>query len=84
MVQGNTFMTTVHNGQSPGSADESDLVAAARLSLPVPVVTLACSACQLVYRPDLAVFSTGDTGCPRCGGWTWVASLVEATVGGDR
>jgi hypothetical protein len=41
----------------------------------VPVVKLACTACQLVYEPDLAGFGTGNTGCPRCGGWTWIAQL---------
>jgi hypothetical protein len=41
----------------------------------VPVVRLACTACQLVYEPDLASFNTGNTGCPRCGGWTWIAQL---------
>src|SRR5437763_12064838 len=42
---------------------------------PVPVIALACTSCQLVYQPDLAAFDTGNTGCPRCGGWTWVAQL---------
>lgn len=41
----------------------------------VPVIKLACTACQLVYTPDPAAFSTGNTGCPRCGGWTWIAEL---------
>ena len=45
---------------------------------PVPVVTLACTVCQLVYQPDLAAFGTGNTGCPRCGGWTWIAQLGTA------
>lgn len=47
----------------------------------IPVVKLACTACQLVYEPDPAAFGTGDTGCPRCGGWTWIAQL-RAPVGG--
>jgi len=38
-------------------------------------VKLACTTCQLVYRPDFADFSTWNTGCPRCGGWTWIAQL---------
>jgi hypothetical protein len=42
---------------------------------PRPVVRLACTACQLVYEPDFAAFDTGNTGCPRCGGWTWIAQL---------
>jgi hypothetical protein len=41
----------------------------------VPVVRLACTACQLVYEPDPADFDTGNTGCPRCGGWSWIAQL---------
>jgi hypothetical protein len=40
-----------------------------------PVVHLACTACQLVYEPDLAAFDIGNTGCPRCGGWTWIAQM---------
>jgi hypothetical protein len=43
----------------------------------VPVVRLACTACQLVYEPDLVDFGTGNTGCPRCGGWTWIAQLAN-------
>jgi hypothetical protein len=43
---------------------------------PLPVVKLACTACQLVYTPDPADFGTGNTGCPRCGGWTWIAEMV--------
>lgn len=50
-----------------------------------PVITLACTSCQLVYTPDPAAFGGGNTGCPRCGGWTWVAELIPAPrVGGDR
>jgi rubredoxin len=55
--------------RSGGVASESGL------SREVPVVRLACTACQLVYEPDLTSFSTGNTGCPRCGGWTWIAQL---------
>ena len=43
-----------------------------------PVVTLACTSCQLVYTPDPAAFDRGNTGCPRCGGWTWIAQLITA------
>jgi hypothetical protein len=52
----------------------------------IPVVKLACTACQLVYEPDPSAFGTGDTGCPRCGGWTWIASLSAppAEVGGAQ
>jgi hypothetical protein len=47
----------------------------AATAMPSQVVQLACTACQLVYEPDLAAFDTGNTGCPRCGGWTWIAYL---------
>jgi len=46
--------------------------------VPVPKVTLACTACQHVYTPNLADFDTGLTGCPLCGGWTWIAELDDA------
>lgn len=45
------------------------------------VVQLACTACQLVYEPNLAAFDTGNTGCPRCGGWTWIAYLGASPSG---
>lgn len=57
----------------------------ARLRELLPVVKLACTACQLVYRPDPADFEDGRTGCPRCGGWTWIAELVTGVnSGGGR
>ena len=40
-----------------------------------PLIKLACTTCQLIYEPDLADFSTGNTGCPQCRGWTWIAQL---------
>ncbi len=45
------------------------------------LVKLACTACQLVYEPDPSDFGNGTTGCPRCGGWTWIADLVGAIEG---
>jgi len=42
---------------------------------PLVRVVLACTACELVYEPELADFESGNTGCPRCGGWTWFAQL---------
>jgi hypothetical protein len=50
------------------------------------VVQLACTACQLVWEPDVADFGTGNTGCPRCNGWTWIAQLgtTAADVDGAR
>jgi hypothetical protein len=43
-----------------------------------PVVTLVCTSCQLVYQPVSEDFGSGNTGCPRCGGWTWIAELANA------
>jgi hypothetical protein len=40
-----------------------------------PVLVLVCTACELVYQPHPTAFTTGSTGCPRCGGWTWIAQL---------
>jgi hypothetical protein len=52
----------------------------------VPVVQLACTGSELVYQPDLNAFESGMTGCPRCGGWTWIAQLgpAEVDAGGGR
>jgi hypothetical protein len=44
----------------------------------VPVLALACTTCELLYEPDPTAFGTGTTGCPRCGGWTWIAQLGSA------
>ena len=52
-----------------------------RFSELLPVVRLACTACELVYQPDLADFGSGNTGCPRCGGWTWIAQLDTTSTG---
>lgn len=49
-----------------------------------PVAQLACTACEVVYQPDRAAFESGTTGCPRCGGWTWVAQFGAGQDGGDR
>lgn len=48
-----------------------------------PTVMLACTTCQLVYTPDPADFTSGNTGCRRCGGWTWIAELAATVEGGD-
>jgi hypothetical protein len=71
-----------HNGQ----ARSGGVVSGIDRSPGVPVVRLACTACQLVYEPDLASFGTGNTGCPRCGGWTWIAQLstTPPDLGGAR
>ncbi|MGH3866238.1 MAG: hypothetical protein ACRDQ4_08930 [Pseudonocardiaceae bacterium] len=46
--------------------------------VPVAVVELACTGCQRVYTPAVADFRAGTTGCPHCGGWTWIAQLTTA------
>ena len=48
-----------------------------RLGGPMGGVVLVCSACRHVYEPDLLDWESGNTGCRRCGGWTWIAELVE-------
>ena len=55
-----------------------------RVTDPLPTVVLACTACQLVYQPDLSAFESGRTGCPRCGGWTWIAQLGADEAGGGQ
>ncbi len=52
---------------------------------PVLVPRLACTTCQLVYEPDVADFGNGNTGCPQCGGWTWIAQLTTSPtdMGGE-
>jgi hypothetical protein len=63
---------TAHHNTEPLSGEDGIRVTVPR---PVPVLRLACTACQLVYEPDLADFGNGNTGCPQCGGWTWIAQL---------
>jgi hypothetical protein len=53
------------------------------LARPIPGVKLACTACQLVYQPDRFAFGSGKSGCPRRGGWTWIAQLGTSCAGGD-
>lgn len=54
----------------------------ARLAELLPVVKLACTACQHIYQPSPADFGSGTTGCPLCGGWTWIAELSASQAGG--
>jgi hypothetical protein len=65
-------MTALHGAEPPSGGDGIRVGAVPR---PVPVLQLACTACQLVYEPDVADFGTGNTGCSQCGGWTWIAQL---------
>jgi hypothetical protein len=48
-----------------------------RLSALLPSVIIACTACQNAWEPEPADWETGNTGCPDCGGWTFIASLAE-------
>jgi hypothetical protein len=40
-------------------------------------VVLACGACQHAYEPLGESWQVGDVCCPRCGGWTMIAQIVE-------
>jgi hypothetical protein len=40
-------------------------------------MVLACGSCEWVYEPTEADFGHGNTGCPKCGGWTMIGELVE-------
>jgi ssDNA-binding Zn-finger/Zn-ribbon topoisomerase 1 len=42
-----------------------------------PWAVLACSTCQATWEPSLDDVARGNTGCPQCGGWTWIAQLAE-------
>jgi hypothetical protein len=64
---------TAHDGAEPPCCRHG--IRAGAVPRPVPVLRLACTACQLVYEPGLADFGNGNTGCPQCGGWTWIAQL---------
>jgi hypothetical protein len=64
---------TAHHCAEPASGENGIRVGA--VPGPDPVLRLACTACQLVYEPDVADFGNGNTGCPQCGGWTWIAHL---------
>jgi hypothetical protein len=45
------------------------------------VLVLTCTSC---YQPDLSAFPSGNTGCPRCGGWTWIAQLATTETTGSQ
>jgi hypothetical protein len=53
------------------------------VSEPLPVVKLACTACQLVYPPTQPISEPRNTGCPRCGGWTGSRSWSPALALGS-
>jgi hypothetical protein len=72
--------------QPSGHTQPGGVASGSGSSREVAVVRLACTACQLVWEPDLAAFGTGQTGCPRCSGWTWIAQLgtTPPDLGGVR
>lgn len=43
---------------------------------PVLQVVLACLSCEETYVPTDEALRTGRTGCPGCGGWTFLAELA--------
>ncbi|MDQ3827686.1 MAG: hypothetical protein M3319_08540 [Actinomycetota bacterium] len=47
----------------------------------VPSVVLVCTACQHTWEPDLVDptdrSEATSTGCPLCGGWTWIGQITE-------
>ncbi len=43
-------------------------------------VVLVCQSCQDAWEPDLtepANLDGAQTGCRRCGGWTWLGEVTE-------
>lgn len=39
---------------------------------------LACTACPHVFVPtQYQLDALADTGCPNCGGWTWLVSTTS-------
>jgi hypothetical protein len=42
-------------------------------------VVLLCTSCQHVFKPDLLV-QLSQTGCERCGGWTWIVETSAAAT----
>lgn len=51
----------------------------AREQSAVARVVLICSSCELAWEPDLLAVdeqaAAMSSGCPRCGGWTWLGEL---------
>lgn len=48
----------------------------ARLADVMPHVVLCCTACQRSWEPKWEEIPT-TTGCPWCGGWTFIGRLDE-------
>lgn len=46
-----------------------------------PTVLLGCTACSRMWAPTCADGSPDTpTGCPRCGGWTWLVTIAAHAV----
>lgn len=46
-----------------------------------PTPVLGCTGCQHLFIPTAVAWSDlASTGCPRCGGWTWLASLSDPAM----
>ena len=47
----------------------------------VASVVLVCTACRHTWEPDLLDptdrSEAASTGCPLCGGWTWIGQITE-------
>lgn len=47
----------------------------------VALVVLVCTVCQHTWEPDLLNptdrSEATSTGCPLCGGWTWIGEITE-------
>ncbi len=45
-----------------------------------PRLVVICHSCQDAWEPDVtepADLAGNETGCRRCGGWTWLGEIAE-------
>ena len=43
-----------------------------------PRYVIICHGCEHAWEPDLTEpAELAATGCPRCGGWTWLGEITE-------
>lgn len=55
-------------------------VVSGREGTPTARYLLVCHSCQDAWEPDVTdpvLLSAGETGCRRCGGWTWLGEITE-------
>lgn len=57
----------------------ADQLGAPRAGSPPAQAVLCCTTCQHAWEPDPIELdeATTPTGCPWCGGWTWIGELAE-------